>query len=90
MEDDNDVVTDCFESSFKDSIKDMCGIVSILHVEFTKEYPACIIIANYAQEDCFVDPKSYLGDPSFLLHSSTQYCYFQSSLGQNEITHEAT
>lgn len=50
------MVTNFFESGFKDFIKAIFKIVSILPAEFTEEYQARHVIKEYARNKCFKDP----------------------------------
>nr|KYP38616.1 Retrovirus-related Pol polyprotein from transposon opus [Cajanus cajan] len=57
MEDDEDMITDCFESGFDDSLEDVCGIVSILPSEYVGAMKSINEQEDIHREDFFDDPS---------------------------------
>nr|KYP37009.1 hypothetical protein KK1_041822 [Cajanus cajan] len=57
MEDDEDMITDCFESGFDDSLEDICGIVSILSSEYVGAMEFVNEQEDIHREDFFDDPN---------------------------------
>nr|KYP70906.1 hypothetical protein KK1_010146 [Cajanus cajan] len=57
IEDNEDMITDCFESGFEDSLEDICGIVSILATEYAGAMEAVNEQEDIHREDYFEDPN---------------------------------
>jgi len=50
------MIADSFEFRFEDSLEAICGVISILPVEYTKDYQNMNILSDYTREDYFDDP----------------------------------
>nr|KYP38587.1 hypothetical protein KK1_040155 [Cajanus cajan] len=56
-EDEEDLITDCFESGFEDSLEDICGVVSILPSEYAEAMESVNEQEDIHREDFFGDPN---------------------------------
>lgn len=57
MVEENEFITDCFESGFKDSTETIYQIVSTIPADITKEYQARHLRRDYTRNECFEDPS---------------------------------
>nr|KYP60888.1 hypothetical protein KK1_023308 [Cajanus cajan] len=57
IEDDEDMITDCFESGFEDSLEDICGVVSVLPSEYAGAMESMNEQEDIHSEDFFDDPN---------------------------------
>lgn len=54
-QEDEEIITDYFESSFEDSLEAICGVISILPTECVEDYQNRHILRDYVGEDYFDD-----------------------------------
>ena len=52
---DKEVIIDCFESGFEDSLEAICGVISILPAKYAKDYQNRHVLIDYPKEDYFDD-----------------------------------
>lgn len=46
-QEDKEIITNCFESGFKDSLESICGVILILPIEYAEEYQNRLVLGDY-------------------------------------------
>ncbi|KAG4943646.1 hypothetical protein JHK85_048292 [Glycine max] len=54
---DKEIITDCFEFGFEDSLEPICGVILILPTKYIEDDQNRNILRDYAREDYFDDPS---------------------------------
>ncbi|KAG5003809.1 hypothetical protein JHK86_027948 [Glycine max] len=55
-QEDKEVIIDCFEYSFEDSLEAICGVISILPADYAEDYQNEHMLRDCAREDYLDDP----------------------------------